>query len=163
MPRKVSDSCPQLGDIERFIAFVQADPDTYCWNWTGKQNSKFYGYFWYNQTTAQAYRFSYETFRGPIPEGLEIDHLCRNTSCVNPDHLEVVTRRENLLRGSSPVGINVRKLHCVHGHPFNEKNTRVDPKSGSRYCKTCCRKNAVRYYHAKKDRRQLPTPSKGCT
>jgi len=66
-----------------------------------------------------AHRVVYEAIRGPIPAGMQIDHLCRNRSCVNPDHLEVVTRKENILRGISPPAINSRKTHCPRGHRYD--------------------------------------------
>jgi hypothetical protein len=81
---------------------------------------------------------SYETFVGPIPDGLTIDHLCCNPPCINPEHLEVVTMRENLRRGRSPVGVNARRTHCLHGHAFDERNTWIC-KEGKRHCRECHR------------------------
>lgn len=88
-----------------------------------------------------AHRLSYELHKGEIPEGLEIDHLCRNRWCVNPDHLEAVTRRENIMRGDGPKKLgelNSKKTHCKHGHPFDKENTRYRP-TGGRSCRICNR------------------------
>jgi hypothetical protein len=102
-----------------------------CWNWTGHTSG---GYGRITRSRAdvkanggprgvQAHRFAYEDIVGPIPAGLQLDHLCRNQLCVNPDHLEPVTQRENLLRGEGSAAINAKKTHCIHGHEFNERNT----------------------------------------
>lgn len=85
-----------------------------------------------------AHRAFYEHFRGPIPEGLTIDHLCRVRRCVNPDHLEPVTRGENSLRGEGPAAQNARKTHCPRGHEYTPENTRVTPQ-GTRACRACAR------------------------
>jgi hypothetical protein len=109
-----------------------------CWDWTSPARlANGYGIIW--DRTAQraivAHRFAYQLFVGAIPEGMELDHLCRNRLCVNPAHLEPVTRRENQLRGYSVSGTNARKTHCDHGHPFDDANT-YDWR-GHRYCRTC--------------------------
>lgn len=137
-----------LRDIERFISFIRVS-DTGCWEWTGSFNHKGYAKFWYDDKTGLAMHFVYETFRGPIAEGLEPDHLCKNVGCANPDHLEPVTRRENLLRGNSPVGVNARKLHCIHGHIFDENNTKLVQRNGQihRHCRTCDRDRHWRKAH----------------
>ena len=132
-------------DLFRFISFLNVDSVSKCWNWNGSHTRKGYAKFWWNNKTELAMHFSYETFVGPIPEGLEPDHLCKNKGCSNPDHLEAVTRRENLVRGDSPVGINARKTHCTNGHVFSTENTRIN-KDGSRACRECGRINAVKSY-----------------
>jgi HNH endonuclease len=103
-----------------------------CWQWRGSTDGRGYGAL----RSQKAYRFAYELLIGPIPEGLEIDHLCRNTMCVNPWHLEPVTHAENLRRGNSPWQVNRRKTHCKQGHKFTPENTRVD-KHGWRSCRRC--------------------------
>lgn len=85
---------------------------------------------------AFAHRIAYEKYYGKIPKGLVIDHLCRNGLCINPEHLEAVSNKENILRGNGPPAKNARKTHCHNGHEFNVKNTRYR-KDGKRVCKIC--------------------------
>lgn len=83
-------------------------------------------------------------FVGPIPDGLVIDHLCRNPQCVNPMHLEPVTPEENTRRGIG--GWNTRaKTHCPQGHPYSGANLYINPTSGARVCRTCNNEKARRY------------------
>lgn len=114
-----------------------------CWLYLGGPRSygpsTVEGYGMYNRT--MAHRASYEIYKGPIPEGLEIDHLCRNRRCINPDHLEPVTRKENILRGESPTATNKRKTHCPNGHLYDF----IRP-NGERECRSCHRVNYQRYY-----------------
>ena len=93
---------------------------------------------------ALAHRFAYETFVGPIPEGLTIDHLCRIRHCVNPEHLEAVTDRVNILRGEGISAQHARATHCPQGHPYDLINTYVAP-DGDRDCRDCRRQSMVRY------------------
>lgn len=83
-----------------------------------------------------AHRFAYMVHVGPIPDGLVLDHLCRNRACCNPLHLEPVSNRTNVLRGVGGPATNIAKTDCVRGHPFDEANTRIDSK-GHRQCRTC--------------------------
>ena len=100
-----------------------------CWIWTASKDRLGYGKF--GRPSVLAYRFSYELHRGKIPSGLELDHLCRNPSCVNPEHLEAVTHRVNMLRGIGPSAVNARKTHCKQGHPL------VLNYGSRRYCGKC--------------------------
>lgn len=86
-----------------------------------------------------SHRFAYELLVGPVPEGMQLDHLCRNRWCCNPEHLELVTPRENTLRGVGPSAVNAVKTHCKNGHEFTPENTRVDQRTGERGCWTCRR------------------------
>jgi hypothetical protein len=89
----------------------------------------------FNGKQIAAHRWSYEDAKGQIPEGMVIDHLCRTSLCVRPDHLEAVSNRENILRGSGPTAVNARKTICKNGHPL-EGNTYRQGTHG-RVCKTC--------------------------
>ena len=83
-----------------------------------------------------------------VPGGLQLDHLCRNRGCVNPDHLELVTGRENLLRGETLVKVQVAQTHCARGHVFNEENTYMHVnRKGKKFrkCRTCCKENSRKY------------------
>lgn len=121
---------------ERFWAKVQ--PTGFCWEWTA---SKAHGYGYFNGS--RAHRFAYELLVGPIPDGLVIDHLCRNRGCVNPDHLEPVTQRENTMRGYSFSRLHARKTHCIRGHEFTPENTKTR-SNGARICRECMRLHALR-------------------
>jgi len=122
-----------LSVSQRFWAKVEKGK---CWEWRGAR-SRGYGCFNDGDRTVIAHRWSYEAARGPIPPGLTLDHLCRNRSCVNPAHLEIVTRKENVLRGVGVTARNASKVACVHGHGFTEENTYH--WHGKRICKACLR------------------------
>ena len=110
-------------------------------------SGKRYGQMTINGAIIGAHRYAYEQVRGPIPAGLELDHLCRNPSCCNPDHLEPVTPRENKLRGTSPTAENARRTHCRRGHPFTQRNTYRRP-DGRRYCRACDLTRKTGWEHA---------------
>lgn len=124
----------------RFLRKVTIAPNG-CWLWLGQIAPNGYGKFWVReeQNNIGAHRWAYEHWRGPIPGGLEPDHLCRVRHCANPWHLEVVTHKENSLRGKSPAAENARKTHCKRGHPLQGKNLLiVKTKQGkTRHCRVC--------------------------
>lgn len=122
---------------DRFWSKVEVHQPAGCWEWTAGLISG-YGRFAFGQSQFMSHRVAYHLLIGPIPADMQLDHLCRNTKCVNPDHLEVVTQTENLRRGYGPTGTHGRKTHCVHGHKFTPENVRIDGK-GSRHCVTCDR------------------------
>jgi hypothetical protein len=112
---------------------------TACWTWTSTIcKTTGYGYFYYQRKNLLAHRFSYQLFIGLIPHGLQLDHLCRNRSCVNPTHLEPVTIKENIRRGISFAVQNAVKTHCKNGHEFTIKNSFID-KFGNRNCRACAK------------------------
>lgn len=120
----------------RFWAKVQKTDS--CWLWTGVTNPDGYGKFKVAGKMVYAHRFAYELLVGPIPKGLQLDHLCRVRHCVNVGHLEPVTSRTNSLRGNTIPAHNTAKTHCPQGHPYDETNTLVRP-GGWRHCRTCRR------------------------
>jgi hypothetical protein len=109
-----------------------------CWQWNGYVADDGYGRLRADTRMVLAHRWVYEERRGAIPADLELDHLCRNRSCVNPDHLEPVVTAVNVLRGESLPAQNARKTHCVRGHAFVGDNLYVSPR-GWRYCRACNR------------------------
>lgn len=132
----------------RFWSYVKRTDS--CWIWIGYRTRDGYGRFKAGGRTFQAYRWIYEKLVGPIPEGLQIDHVCHtedpecaggwscpHRACVNPDHMEPVTRKENTLRGRSFSAENATKTHCKRGHPYGE-SPYVD-SFGSRHCSECRR------------------------
>ena len=126
---------------ERFWSKVDKTDPTGCWLWMAAQRGRGYGCFTIGKGKPRyAHRLSYEETKGAIPRGLDIDHLCRNHLCVNPDHLEAVTRAENLRRGVGFPAEEFRRMCCPKGHPLSGAN--LDPYSlrrGHRVCKTCKR------------------------
>lgn len=106
-----------------------------CWEWLGFHTK--FGYSRINlgfNINPDVHRIMYELVKGKVPKGLELDHLCRNKGCINPDHLEAVTHVENQKRGK--VNQNKNKTHCKRGHEFIKDNTYVNSK-GVRACKEC--------------------------
>lgn len=114
--------------------------DTSCWIWQG--SGVRYGALRVDGRMRLAHRVSYETFVGPIPDGLELDHLCRTPKCINPAHLEAVEGAENNRRSTSPTALNAAKTHCPKGHPYAGDNL-VIKTNGRRRCLACHRASVV--------------------
>ena len=100
----------------------QVDKTNNCWVWTGNLNDHGYGRFGINYKRFYVHRLSYEYYKGKISSELEVDHLCKNRRCLNPDHLELVTHRENLLRSPTIAAIETAKTHCASGHEYSKDN-----------------------------------------
>jgi hypothetical protein len=120
-------------DVRRFMSKIEIGAGQSCWEWLACTSGG-YGSFNIGYRHHLAHRVAYELFRGPIPPGMTIDHLCRNRACANPEHFEVVTRGENARRG---VSANAAKTHCKHGHALTPENVYRQPTRNGRYCRTC--------------------------
>lgn len=114
-----------------------------CWIWIHQPDSDGYGRFWLSSKNLLAHRVIYELLRKPIPRGLELDHLCRNRICVNPDHLEPVTCQVNLLRGQTHAAKNAQKTYCSKGHELKDSNLYL--RKTGRSCRTCHRERMRRF------------------
>lgn len=128
---------------EKFLEKIKVN-DNGCWEWQSTIDTGGYGQLKEHGKILSAHRLAYELFKGAIPQGLTIDHLCRNRRCVNPDHLEVVTMRENILRGNGVTAMNARATHCVNGHPFDLFNTYF-LSVGWRHCRICAAERKQRW------------------
>ncbi|MDQ0726849.1 HNH endonuclease signature motif containing protein [Microbacterium sp. W4I20] len=129
-----------------------------CWEWLGYVDSNGYGH----HRGKFAHRVYFEMFNDTeIPAGLHLDHLCRNRSCVNPEHLEPVSPKENILRGVGAGAQNARKTHCIKGHEFTPENTRImkAPNGQTRQCRECNRATQRENYAKYKANGKFP-PSK---
>jgi len=164
----------QVPLLERFWAKVnqngpvppQREDLGSCWLWIGGLGGGGYGKLSKGKKregNVVAHIFAYETFVGPVPPGMELDHLCRNRTCVRPTHVEPVTHRENLQRGDTFQARNARKTHCSKGHPFDTTNTKLDVDTRHncthRRCRTCSRYYS-RQWKAKRNQ-QHHTESEG--
>ncbi len=125
-------------------------PADACWTWQGAIDRGGYGRAWDGTRVQQAHRLVYELLVGPIPGGLHLDHLCRVRHCVNPQHLEPVTARENTLRGVAPAADHARQTHCLNGHEFTPENTYMHPGPHGlrRVCLICKRARDRAWYEA---------------
>ena len=130
------------------IGYVLAENG--CWLWVGTKNSGGYAMTWHPTRKCPVYshRHLYEAAIGPIPEGMQLDHLCRRRDCVNPAHMEPVTPAENTRRSEPAM-----RTHCIHGHEFTTANTyyRVSSSRGVRQCRACNAKAVARYQARKRE------------
>lgn len=153
-------------ELRRFEKYIEIAGG--CWNWTGGLASHGYGQFVYSaigtrlRQQARAHRVAYRQWKGKIPDGLVVDHLCMNKRCVNPDHLEAVTARENIIRSVRARGI-VKKVkvkivkplptHCRNGHEWSPINTiivRLGKNRPIRTCRTCLYARQMKMYYRKR-------------
>jgi hypothetical protein len=144
---------------ERITSKIEVDPITGCWNWTATLD-RGYGIVGFGRKLFRMHRVAYERAIGPIPPKYQIDHLCWNRRCCNPDHLEAVTARENNMRSNSIASIAAKKTHCPKGHPYSGENLYTTP-SGDRRCRECARvrraSDAARYRKSEFDANKYRT------
>lgn len=135
MAKTISNKTP----IHVKLILYSEDGPNGCRVWMRGRNTHGYGRVSYNGKWCAAHRVSYETFVGPIPAGLDLDHLCRNRACINPAHLEPVTEKENALRGIGFCALNAAKTHCKYNHHLDGDNLYIYQYRGrlQRQCRVC--------------------------
>lgn len=137
-------------DLQRFYSKIKINEKTNCWEWIGTILNNGYPQFILKYSKGiykklLPYRISYLLYKGDLKEELELDHLCRNPICVNPEHLEQVTHGKNVNRGIGWGGINSRKTHCPQGHPYSGENLLIE-KNNRRRCKICKKIKDAKYH-----------------
>lgn len=157
-----------MGAAERIILFSSQEPFSGCWLWIHTMYTNGYGMLQFRGQLHLAHRLSYEAYVGPIPEGMDLDHLCRVRSCVNPMHLQPVSRSTNVLRGLVSTahdwkpGLGI--THCPQGHPYSPENTRL--YKTHRTCRECHRLGSADYYRKNREavlqKLRDKTKAKGC-
>jgi hypothetical protein len=144
-----------LADEHRVCLFtkkVSKQPNG-CWLWTAYTTDFGYGQFFDGERIVGAHVFSYRHFKGKIPDGFDLDHLCRVRNCVCPDHLEPVTRQVNLLRGETIPSRKAQQTHCEKGHEFLDSNI-YRAKNGTRACRICRAERNRQWAANNRERRQ---------
>lgn len=137
--------------IDRFWSWVDKRQPTDCWLWVGAINPTGYGAAYAGKSNGPmlAHRLAMLIKVGELPEGQVVDHICRNRACCNPDHLRLISNRENVIIGVGPSACNARKTHCHRGHEFTVENT-YHHKSGVRDCRECRRQSGAAFRARKK-------------
>lgn len=142
---------PTIANLNAFLSRIHRDENG-CYLWYGANDgSQGYGRFYSGDKYRSAHVLSYEWTIGGVPAGMQIDHLCRNPGCVNPDHLEAVTCRENLLRGQTHAAINAAKTACPRGHVYD---TIIHAASGDRRTCSICQRERNRVWMRGYNRRK---------
>lgn len=134
---------------ERFFRYVSFTFDADCWLWTGVRDRAGYGKFHVGGKRIGSHRWLYQQLRGEIGTGLECDHLCRVRHCVNPDHIQLISKGDNVRRGNGITAQNARKTHCLNGHSLVEARLSKEKGGIRRRCRICQRKR-TQEYNAKK-------------
>ncbi len=139
--------------LDRFDEKYQKGSSDECWQWLASTNEQGYGQikadYGLGNKKYYAHRVAFEKAKGPVPEGLVVDHICKNPGCVNSAHLRAVTKLENTMIGNGFYAVNGRKTHCDRGHLFSPENTVIRSDGGKRRCRIC--KN----FQEKRRRRQV--------
>jgi hypothetical protein len=147
-----------LPPLERFLDRLSPEPNTGCWFWLGGLNGEGYGYLRVDGVLTPAHLFGYRALIGPVPRGLELDHLCRNKGCVNPRHLEPVTHKVNVNRGANILRARAKRefrdgrIVCDLGHPWIRENILFGRPSkrrpsGTMQCRLCHNDRQLKRYH----------------
>lgn len=144
---------------ERFMSKVDLDIVPGCWIWKGSfgghEGKHAYGRFYYMDKNVMAHRFAYEFISlRKIPENYDVDHLCKNPRCVNPEHLQSLSKRDNTFRSNNPMAINARKTHCINGHELTGKDLYI-AKNGTRKCYACIKIRGKKYREINKQKLKI--------
>lgn len=135
-------------EVRVWLALAKLLPDGRCWEWPGHLHRDGYGKIYDGKRLRMAHRVVYEWLVGPVPDGLVLDHLCRTRHCVNPKHLEVVTDRTNILRGTGAAARWAARTHCARGHALVAKHGTKAWERGWRICRECKKINARNLWRA---------------
>lgn len=140
--------------LNLFISKIAEDKETGCWNWTAYVAPNGYGQFCAGGKLAYAHRYIAEYLNRNIPRTLDVDHVCRNRACCNPAHLEIVTRKTNLLRGETIPAFKASQTHCSRGHLLAGANVYQTPSTRTRQCRTCRRNLSAVWANENRERRR---------
>ncbi len=135
--------------IERFHRSYLADPNSGCWLWALSLSPKGYAYMSVGGKKLRTNRISYALHKGPVPDGLDVDHKCNVRCCVNPDHLQLLTHRENILRSQNFCALKAKQTLCKRGHPLSGENLKIDGVGG-RQCRQCVLASQRASHHRRK-------------